>query len=971
MNPVQRALRNVFARAISETGRPAGPGDASPGVDLDLVREVFDCAGVGLALVSLEGEFLLVNRAFAAMLGHPREALIGQGFRKITHPEDVDRDAAQLARARRDGVMPESSEKRFLRADGSTVHVRRSATLVRDKDGQPRFIVGAFVDLTEQRSKDRSLRTMNNFLTAIIETSPIPIYATTPDGSITFWNPAAERTFGFTREEALGKRAPFVPEDKRDEAKALRERVLAGETLTNLDLERRKKDGSIIHINGAAAPLRDEAEKITGIVVMCFEATDAKEAQRALHGQLHFTRALIDAIPSPVWFKDREGRYQVYNRAWDELFGGGKDWIGKSVHDLFDDKELAALHDEKDAKLFAAPTTETYESLAPTAQGESREMLYNKVSFVDPAGAVAGLIGVITDVTRYKETERALEASEARFRVLTESTLDVITVIDPAGTILYQSPALKQLVGYDPQETLGKCVFDMVHRDDVAALRSAVERVVESRHSREPVEFRVALKGGGWRTMESLGSNCLDNPHIRGLVFNSRDVTDRKQIQQKIQHLAYHDNLTGLPNRSLLQDRLAHAIQRAERNGKKVAVLFIDLDNFKNINDTLGHDVGDELLRQVAKRLQDSVRVEDTIARQGGDEFIVLLDGIDDNRGASVVAQKILNALRDAFVLGGGNQHVSGSLGIALYPEDGHDAQTLMKNADTAMFHGKSLGKNTYQYFTAQMNIAVKRRMTLESALRRAVMQKDFVLHYQPQVDIETGAIVAVEGLVRWESEDSGTILPGDFIPLAEETGLIGEIGEWVLREGCRQMREWKDMGLPPRRVALNLSARQFGDKNFLDTIVRVLADTGLEGNSLELEITESQVMRQTEGVILLLNKIADMGIHIAIDDFGTGYSSLSYLKRLPIQKLKIDQSFIRDITVDPNDTAITVAIINMAKSLDLETIAEGIETAGQLALLRNKGCRLGQGFYFSEPLNARDLLPILQRNDFSSKFAV
>jgi diguanylate cyclase (GGDEF)-like protein/PAS domain S-box-containing protein len=970
MNPVERALRNVFAKPAPEAGSPGKAAEDSTGVDLDIVRDVFDCAGVGLVLVSLDGEFLLVNKAFAAMVGYPRESLIGQPFRKITHPDDADRDAAQLARAKRDGVMPETSEKRFVRADKSTVFVRRSATLLRDKEGRPSFIVGAFIDLTEQRGKDRALRTMNNFLTAIIDTSPIPIYATTPDGIITFWNPAAVKAFGFTREEAIGKRAPFVPEEKRDEAKALRDRVLAGETLTNLDLERRTKDGRTIHINGAAAPLRDETEKITGIVVMCFEATDAKLAERALNDQLHFTRALIDAIPSPVWFKDPEGRYRVYNRAWDELFGGGKDWIGKSVHDLFDDKELAALHHEKDARLFATQSTETYESRAPTAKGESREMLYNKVSFVDPSGAIAGLIGVITDVTRYKETERALEASEARFRVLTESTLDVITVIDPDGTILYQSPALKQLVGYDPQETIGKNVFNLVHRDDADSVRTAVARVVESHQSREPAEFRVALKGGGWRTMESLGTNCLDNPHIRGLVFNSRDVTDRKQIQQKIQHLAYHDNLTGLPNRSLLQDRLAHAIQRAERNGKKVAVLFIDLDNFKNINDTLGHDVGDELLRQVSKRLQEAVRVEDTIARQGGDEFIVLLDGIDDNRGASVVAQKILNSLRAPFVLGGSNQHVSGSLGIALYPEDGHDAQTLMKNADTAMFHGKSLGKNTYQYFTAQMNIAVKRRMTLESALRRAVMQKDFVLHYQPQVDLETGRIVAVEGLVRWESEDSGTILPGDFIPLAEEIGLIGEIGEWVLREGCRQMKEWKDLGLPPKRVALNLSARQFVDKSFVETMVRVLADSGLEGNSLELEITESQVMRQTEGVILLLNKLADMGIHIAIDDFGTGYSSLSYLKRLPIQKLKIDQSFIRDITVDPNDTAITVAIINMARSLDLETIAEGIETAGQLSLLKNKGCRLGQGFYFSEPLSARELLPLLQRNDFSSKFA-
>jgi diguanylate cyclase (GGDEF)-like protein/PAS domain S-box-containing protein len=924
---------------------------------------------VGLVLVTLEGEYLLVNRAFGAMVGYPPEALVGQGFRKITHPQDADRDVAQLARARRDGVMPENTEKRFLRADGSTVHVRRSATLLRDKDNNPRFIVGAFVDLTEQRGKDRALRAMNNFLTAIIETSPIPIYTTTPDGIITFWNPAAETTFGFKRDEVLGKRTPFVPDDKRGEAKALRERVLAGEKLTNLDLERRRKDGSVIHIYGAAAPLRDETEKITGIVVMCFEVTDAKQAERALHDQLHFTRALIDAIPSPVWFKDREGRYQVYNRAWDELFGGGKDWIGKNVHDLMDE-ELAALHDEKDARLFAEPATEAYEAISPTAQGESREMLYKKVSFVDPGGAIAGLIGVITDVTRYKETERALEASEARFRVLTESTLDVITVVDREGIVVYQSPALMQLVGYEPQGTVGKSVLDLVHRDDVDLVRAALQRVAEARQSREAVEFRVAVNGGGWRTMESLGTNCLDNPHIRGLVFNSRDVTDRKQIQQKIQHLAYHDNLTGLPNRSLLQDRLAHAIQRAERNGRKVAVLFIDLDNFKNINDTLGHDVGDELLRQVAKRLQDCVRVEDTIARQGGDEFIVLLDGIDDNRGASVVAQKILNSLRAPFRLGGGDQHVSGSLGIALYPEDGRDAQTLMKNADTAMFHGKSLGKNTYQYFTAQMNIAVKRRMTLESALRRAVMQKDFVLHYQPQVDLDTGRIVAVEGLVRWESEDSGTILPGDFIPLAEETGLIGEIGEWVLREGCRQMKEWQDQGLPPERVALNLSARQFSDKNFLETVVRVLAESGLDGTALELEITESQVMKQTEGMIQLLNKLSDMGIHLAIDDFGTGYSSLSYLKRLPIQKLKIDQSFIRDITVDPNDTAITVAIINMARSLDLETIAEGVETAGQLALLKSKGCRLGQGFYFSEPMSARELLPLLQRNDFSSKSA-
>jgi len=394
-------------------------------------------------------------------------------------------------------------------------------------------------------------------------------------------------------------------------------------------------------------------------------------------------------------------------------------------------------------------------------------------------------------------------------------------------------------------------------------------------------------------------------------------------------------------------------------------VLFIDLDNFKNINDTLGHDVGDELLRQVSRRLTECVRLEDTIARQGGDEFIVLLDSLDDSRGASIVAQKILNSLRQPFILGGGEQHVSGSVGIALYPEDGRDAQTLMKNADTAMFHGKGQGKNTYQYFTSQMNIAVKRRMTLETALRRAVLQKNFVLHYQPQINLESGEIIAVEALVRWQTEDSGTVMPGDFIPLAEETGLINEIGEWVLREGCRQAKEWQDQGLSrTRRMAINLSARQFSDRGFLDMVTRVLGETGLAPQCLELEITESQVMRQTEGMIQLLNRLAEMGISLAIDDFGTGYSSLSYLKRLPIQKLKIDQSFIRDVTVDPNDAAIVVAIIHMAASLELETIAEGVETKGQLDLLRAKGCRTGQGFYFSMPVPARELYPLLRSNN-------
>jgi diguanylate cyclase (GGDEF)-like protein/PAS domain S-box-containing protein len=956
MDRVLRAINDFLGRSAT------APAAAD---ELGLIREAFDQTSVGLTLVSLEGEFFLANRAFCELSGYSKEELAGASCCLVSHPEDVEADQVSLSGACQ-GEAPPSVEKRLRRRDGSTVWVRRVPGLMRDASGSPKFVVCAYTDLTEQRARDRALQSTNRFLSAIIETSPVAIYAADMDGMITLWNPAAERTFGFTRAEALGRPAPFVPPEKKDEARALRERVLSGEVLTNLQLDRRRADGTPIAIHGSAAPLRDDANRIAGLLVMCSDVTEAKRTEAAFKEQLHFTRALIDAIPNPVYFKDLEGRYRVYNRAWHELWGEGRDWVGKTVHDMFDDP-IAGLHDARDRPLLTSPASVQYEALMPTSQGRQLEMLYNKVSFVDQAGRIAGLIGTITDVTAYKETERALEASEARFRVLTESGLDLISVLAADGTILYQSLALKNLLGYDPAETIGRNVFDLVHRDDLDAARAAFARIVETSHFREPLEFRIRHRDGQWRTFESLGTNCVENPHIRGVVFNSRDVTDRKAIQQRIQHLAYHDNLTGLPNRGLLQDRLAHSIARAERSGRKVAVLFIDLDNFKNINDTLGHDVGDELLRQVSRRLGECVRAGDTIARQGGDEFIVLLDNLEDGRGASVVAQKILNGLRAAFPLGGTEQHVSGSVGIAVYPEDGRDAQTLMKNADTAMFHGKGIGKNTYQYFTAQMNIAVKRRMTLESALRRAVMQKDFVLHYQPEVNLDTGEIVAVESLVRWKTEDSGTVMPCDFIPLAEETGLINEIGEWVLREACRQNKEWQDRGIAPRRMAVNLSARQFADKAFLDTVVRVLEDTGLDPKWLELEITESQVMRQTEGMILLLGRLSEMGVHLAIDDFGTGYSSLSYLKRLPIQKLKIDQSFIRDITVDPNDAAIVVAIINMAKSLDLETIAEGVETAGQLALLRAKGCRTGQGFYFSAPVSADSVYLLLRQNNLYS----
>lgn len=796
-------------------------------------RETFDLVEIGLAHLDGRGTFIRVNRKMTEMLGYSEAELVGQHLSHVFHPEEIAiLEAVPHAAS---GIVVGSREQRYLRRDGTTLWARRSTIFIRDELGEAKYALAAIEDVSQYHANQETLRTLNESLRAIVENSPLAIYSITPGGIVTLWNPAAEKLFGVREAEVLGRLSPLATAEQAETTLDIRKRVIAGETVHNVEIAHsRGAHRSILSLS--AAPLKSGDGKIIGVLVTC------------------------------------------------------------------------------------------------------------------------------ADITGLKSVERALEASEARFRALSESAMDIVTVIDADGVILYQSPSVRHLLGVDPESMIGLNQFEIIHREDSPALRERFKELIEKGTLDRPVEFRVRHADGTWRTLESIGKNCLDVPAIRGIIVNTRDVSERRAIQQRIQHLAYHDALTSLPNRSLLQDRVAQAISRADRGGKRLAVMFIDIDNFKNINDTLGHDVGDELLREVARRLSASVRGHDTIARQGGDEFIVLLEELEGQSGAARAAQKILDALRSAFEVGGTKQHVSGSIGIALYPDDGKDSQTLMKNADTAMFHSKAQGKNTYHFFTSNMNIAVKRRAMLESSLRAAVKDGDFLLHYQPQVDLATGKVVAAEALVRWNNQSGGIVMPGDFIPLAEETGLINEIGEWVMREGCMQARRWQAGGIAPERIAINLSARQLGDKGFLGMVKRVLKETGLNPGCLELEITESQVMKQAEGSIQLLNELADMGIHLAVDDFGTGYSSLSYLKRLPISKLKIDQSFVRDITVDPNDTAIVVAIISMARSLDLEIIAEGIETAGQLNLLRAKGCAIGQGYYFSMPLAAEALEPVLKR---------
>ena len=440
-----------------------------------------------------------------------------------------------------------------------------------------------------------------------------------------------------------------------------------------------------------------------------------------------------------------------------------------------------------------------------------------------------------------------------------------------------------------------------------------------------------------------------------------QEVQERVRSEERIQYLAYHDSLTSLPNRSLFSQLLTHGISQAHRYKKGLAVLFIDLDRFKNINDTLGHDAGDVLLQEVGKRLRLLLRASDAVARLGGDEFVVLLEELEDEKYVSLVAQKILSAIVRPFGTTGQEFHVTASIGISSYPKDGEDERSLMKNAEVAMYRAKEHGKNNFQFYSAELNAHTFERLALEVNLRRALERNEFQVHYQPKVDIRSGHITGMEALIRWQHPDLGTVAPNQFIPLAEETGPIVPIGKWVLKTACMQIKAWQHDGLPPLSVAVNLSARQFSDVNLLHDITSTLAESGIDPALLELEITESMLMHDIEKAIGIMRALAEMGVRLAIDDFGTGYSSLSTLKRFPINTIKVDRSFIRDIAANAEDNAITGAIIAMGRSLSLTVIAEGVETAEQLDFLRAHACDEFQGFYCSKAVPAVEFLALLQ----------
>jgi diguanylate cyclase (GGDEF)-like protein/PAS domain S-box-containing protein len=599
------------------------------------------------------------------------------------------------------------------------------------------------------------------------------------------------------------------------------------------------------------------------------------------------------------------------------------------------------------------------------ANGEIRWVWERGVGIRDARGSVVAIEGFIQDITERKVSQEALREAERRYYNLFENAIEGIFRTTLEGRYIDANPALARIYGFESPAELMRSLDDIRTQLYVEPhRRDEFMELIKARGIVSGFESQVYRKTGEVIWI-SENARAVYDDHGRLMCYEGtvEDITERKLYQTRIELQANFDTLTGLANRSLLNDRLSQAIRAASGYGTRLAVAFVDLDRFKYINDSLGHHVGDELLRAMANRLKATVRDSDTVARLGGDEFVLLINGHSDLESIATVLERMLAEISQPWTIPQGDFNVTCSIGVALYPDDGTTAETLLKHADSAMYRAKEKGRNNFQFFTAELNALITERLELENKLRRALEREQFTLTYQPRVDMRTRKIVGVEALLRWHLPEQEYVEPSRFIPVAEEIGLIVPIGKWVLRTACMQARAWLDQALPEVIMSVNVSARQFRQDNLVETIADVLRETGLPPRCLEIEITESTVMHDAEQFISMLDELSELGVQIALDDFGTGYSSLSYLKRFPVDRLKVDRSFVQDIATDADDATIVRTIIALGHNLGLKVVAEGVENELQIEYLQANGCDEMQGYYFGKPMSASELATFLRRD--------
>ena len=843
------------------------------------------------------------------------------------------------------------------RKDGTVIQVSASSATLLDENGGIDSIMVAAIDLTIQATASSMLGNRLDLMRQVIEAMPNPVYFKSLDGIYLGFNRAYEVMFNVNRDEAVGRKVfDLFSEADASLRSKMDERLLE----TGLPVgfaDQVERDGLRTELHHRKAIFTNSNGVVSGIVGLISDVSEIRKAEAGRRAVEERLKLALEAANQGMWDIDLVcNRLTVDNTV--------KQWLGLNSNEV----DSAVLFSDVVKPLDPANAWESYKNCVKAINRQ-----YEAVYFVDPKNGVPRVLSVIGCVTHWAPDGRALRLTgiladiteqtaqkqvqqerDEQLRLISENVNELIAMVNSDGRIGYcSSSAQDWFSGQLSPE--GAMFSSFVHADDRVSFDIAFSAIVTDGNERT-LRARVMGSLGVTRcadiNLKIVGSNSAG---VTKILIVGRDVSERLAMDKRLEHLAHFDQLTGIANRTLLRDRAEHALSRARRFNEQIGVMFIDLDDFKRVNDNFGHARGDQMLRIVSQRLKDVLRDCDTVARQGGDEFIILLEDVSSVAQARMIGQRVLKQFDAPINLGGSMVDIGASVGIALYPDDGNSVDELFARADAAMYQAKAAGKNRLELFTAEIRAASIKRSQMEAALRNAVQLNQFFLVYQPQIDLASGRLIGAEALIRWQHPALGLVNPLDFIPIAEDTGAIIEIGQWVLAEACRQGFVWQQQLGNAFRIAINVSARQWAQSDFALQVAQQLAESGLASTSLELELTESVMMKNLDASLLTMSWLKSMGVSFALDDFGTGYSSLSYLKRFEVNQVKIDRSFIMDVPSDPHDVAIVKAILAMAAGLEIQVTAEGIETAEQHAFLKGLGCQFGQGYFISRPIAAAE----------------
>ncbi len=954
----------------SEHGLKPPPSDGGPPDGAEIYRHMVALAHDCMCICQGD-RIAFINAAGARLLGAPSaEDLTGHSLVEFAHRDYIEVLLGGLSTL---AVEAEPVPFKVVSWSGRIV----DAEIVARRFGPLEFnsFMVEIRDVTEARKGLAALHDREERLQGILDTVGDAIISADETGRILSFNHAAEVIFGYAAREVVGNNLSMLMPSPYAE---VHDRYIADYIATGVsrilgvgrEAVALRKDGTVFPVDLSVTELRRGHHRLFIGVVR--DITGRKQAERAvaearaelerrveertleLHHLSRQNEQILNSASEGILGLDESNVIIFANPAAAAMTGWSvQELSGRKAEDLLSYLPLGGHDPAQPAPsslMTPAPMSDMVDFMLLRRDG-GRFPIEFALSPIEEEGVRVGAVMVFHDVTERRQTDEKLRLASAVF----ETTAEAIIVLDSAFNITTANPAFTTITGYTLEEMMGqppRFLADGRHPTLKEEIRAAIAHTGRWDHE------QWSLRKSGDEYAERLSITAVTDQLqrvVRYIVVFS-DITQRKLDEERIRYQANYDALTGLPNRALFMDRLTQSITQARRLEQRVGLMFIDLDGFKLVNDTLGHDKGDDLLVEASKRLLTCVRQGDTVARLGGDEFTIIMPNLGDVRNAPMVAQRILSVLEAPFHLDHHEAFVSGSIGISTYPDDAGDSATLLRNADAAMYRAKEQGKANYQFFTAELNAQVSERMIIKNGLSKGMERDEFMLYYQPKCDLASGRFTGVEALLRWRSADMGMVSPVKFIPVMEETGLIGQVGEWALETACRQYREWCNAGHPEMRIAVNLSVRQLRQSN-LDEVVRgILERTGVGAEGLELEITESMIMKDSENAVALLRRFTDMGISLAMDDFGTGYSSLSYLKRFPLDTIKIDRSFINDIAYDTDDLEIVRTIIQMGHSLRRRIVAEGVETEEQRQLLRELGCDEMQGYLLSPPVPAFEI---------------